>query len=265
MTRFAAISTGPKIAYDAVGQGFPLVLGHGFMLDSSIFSEQVHALSDRYRVITWDARGHGATEYDGRPFTLWDNARDVIALLDALDIDRAVVGGHSQGGFGALLTALLAPQRVSGLVLINTTAYSQQENSLGGLLAVADAWQASGPTRELCQTLGQMVFGGGDLEPWIEKWMKQPAAEFVHPFNAVIKRDNLSPRLSEITAPALVVHGSEDSAVGLAEVEKWASALPIARPVVAIDGAPHTCCVTHPKEVTTAIDRFLSELTRPPR
>ena len=260
MPRFATLSTGPKIAYEDVGQGPALVLGHGFMLDSSIFSEQVDSLSDRYRVITWHARGYGATEYDGRPFTLWDNARDLIALLDALGIDRAVIGGHSQGGFISLSVALLSPQRVAGLVLINTTPYAQEQNPLGGLEAWAAAWQSTGPTRELCQNLGQMLFGGDHVEPWIEKWMKQPPAEFVHPYRAVIERDDLSPRLSEVTAPALVVHGSEDAAITLAEVHQWASALPNASPPVVIDGAPHASCATHPREVTTAIDRFLSEL-----
>jgi pimeloyl-ACP methyl ester carboxylesterase len=62
-----------------------------------------------------------------------------------------------------------------------------------------------------------------------------------------------------ITA-ALVVHGSEDSGISLAEVRQWASVLPNARPPVVIDGAPHVSCATHPREVATAIDRFLSEL-----
>jgi 3-oxoadipate enol-lactonase len=261
MTRFATLSAGPKIAYEGVGQGPALVLGHGFMLDSSIFSGQVEALSDRYRVITWNARGHGATEDDGRPFTLRDNARDLIALLDALAIDRAVIGGHSQGGFVALSAALLAPQRVAGLVLIDTTPYGQEQNSFDGLEAFAAAWQSTGPTRELCRILGGMAYGGDDIEPWIEKWMKYPPAEFVRSFRAVIERDDLSSRLSEITAPALVVHGSEDSGISLAEARQWASALPNARPPVVIDGAPHASCATHPREVATAIDRFLSELS----
>jgi 3-oxoadipate enol-lactonase len=261
MTRFATLSTGPKIAYEDVGQGPALVLGHGFMLDSSIFSGQVEALSDRYRVITWHARGYGATEYDGRPFTLWDNARDLIALLDALDIDRAVIGGHSQGAFGALSAALLAPERVAGLILVNTTPYGQEKNPLGGLEDWADAWQSTGPTRELCQLLGQMLFGSDTtVEPWIEKWMKQSLAEFVRSFRAVIERDDLSSRLPEITAPTLVVHGSEDVAVSLDEVRQWVSALRNAHPPVVIDGAPHASCVTHPRDVTTAIERFLAEL-----
>jgi 3-oxoadipate enol-lactonase len=110
------------------------LLGHGFMLDFDLFAEQAALLADRYRVISWDARGHGHTEYDGRPFTMWDNARDLIALLDALGIPRAVVGGHSRGGFVALSAALLAPDRVAGLVLIDSGSGGQDQQALGRLL-----------------------------------------------------------------------------------------------------------------------------------
>ncbi|MGI5132328.1 alpha/beta fold hydrolase [Pseudonocardia sp. CA-107938] len=259
MTRFASVATGPRIAYRDSGRGVPLVLGHGFMLDSDLFDEPSALLADRFRVVTWDARGHGRTAHDGGPFTLWDSARDLIALLDALGIDQAVVGGHSQGGFVAMSAALLAPERVAGLVLIDTTPAGQDGSSLGELTAFGDAWQAAGPTPELCQVLGAMVFGDGDVEPWIEKWMKRHPAEFADPFRAVMERDDLSPRLSEITAPALVVHGSADSAVPVAEARQWASHLPGADPVVVIDGAPHASPATHPREVASAIARFLSE------
>ncbi|MGI6872001.1 alpha/beta fold hydrolase [Amycolatopsis sp. 3B14] len=259
MTRFAPVATGPRIAYRDTGQGIPLVLGHGFMLDSGLFDKVTAPLSGRCRVVTWDARGHGRTSYDGEPFTLWDSARDLLALLDALGIDRAVVGGHSQGGFVALSAALLAPERVAGLVLIDTTPAGQDGSALGELTAFADAWQAGGPTPELCQVLGAMVFGDGDVGPWIEKWMKQHPAEFATPFRAVMERDDLSPRLREITAPALVVHGSADSAITVAEARQWAALLPHADPVVEIDGAPHASPATHPREVAAALGRFLSE------
>ncbi|GAA3707703.1 hypothetical protein GCM10022224_086590 [Nonomuraea antimicrobica] len=155
-------SRGPGARGDEVGQGLALVLGHGFMLDSATFSRQVAALSDRYRVITWHARGHGATEYDGRPFTLWGDARDLIALLGALDIDRAVIGGHSMGGFVALSAALLAPQRVAGPVLVNTTPYGQAQSNAEELEDFADAWQRTRTSawprcadgRRRCRTCG---------------------------------------------------------------------------------------------------------------
>src|SRR5262245_60018150 len=87
---------------DSGGNGPPVVLAHGFLMDHEMFAPQVAALAGDYRVITWDERGFGATVYDGAPFTYWDSAADCLGLLDHLGIGRAVIGGMSQGGFVSL-------------------------------------------------------------------------------------------------------------------------------------------------------------------
>ena len=97
---------------DSGGDGPAVILAHGFLMDQEMFAPQVEALSPDYRVITWDERGFGQTEFDGKPFTYWDSANDCLALLDHLGIERAVVGGMSQGGFISLRVALTAPERV---------------------------------------------------------------------------------------------------------------------------------------------------------
>ena len=71
-------------------------------------------------MITWDQRGFGQTEFDSQPFTYWDSADDCLGLLDHLQLDRAVIGGMSQGGFVALRAALKAPERVRALILHRT-------------------------------------------------------------------------------------------------------------------------------------------------
>ncbi len=106
---------------DSGGDGPAVVLSHGFPMDSSMFEPQVAALAPEYRVISWDERGFGDTRATG-PFTYWDSARDALGLLDHLGIERAVLGGMSQGGFVSLRAALLAPDRVRGLILIDSQA-----------------------------------------------------------------------------------------------------------------------------------------------
>lgn len=259
MAQQIELGTGTLVSYDDRGAGGPpVVLGHGFMLDSSTFDRQLTDLSPETRVIAWDSRAHGRTAYDGESFSEWDNARDLIALLDALEIDRAVVGGHSQGGFVAMCAALLAPERVAGLILIDTTPHGQDGASLGGLQALGDAWVKDGPTPELCATLGPTVMGDADLEPWIAKWKAQKRDDFANAFRAVLERDDLSGRVGEITAPTLVVHGSEDSGISVQEAREWSSLLPDARALVVIEGAPHLPTATHPDEVTEAMRRFLA-------
>ena len=100
-------------------------------------------------MITWDERGFGDTEYDGEPFTYWDSAADCLGLLDHLGIDRAVVGGMSQGGFVSLRAALTAPERVRGLILIDTQAGQEDPEVLPLYQGMLDDWVANGPSDEL--------------------------------------------------------------------------------------------------------------------
>src|SRR5260370_8487186 len=117
-----ATANGIEIDYtDSGGHGPAVVFSHGFLMDRTMFDQQVTALTPKYRVITWDQRGHGGTRATGA-FTYWDSAADVLALLDHLGGERAVLAGMSQGGFLSLPAALIAPDRVRALVRIHRPA-----------------------------------------------------------------------------------------------------------------------------------------------
>src|SRR5260370_7751183 len=112
---------GQRIYYeDSGGQGLPVVLSHGLLMDHEMFAPQVDALRSQYRVITWDQRCHGLTETTTDPFTYWDSADDLAGLLDNLGIERAVLGGMSQGGFVSLRFALRYPERVRAIVFFDS-------------------------------------------------------------------------------------------------------------------------------------------------
>src|SRR5262245_8091021 len=90
-------------------------------MDADMFAPQVAAFGDTYRIIAMNERGHGGTPISGA-FIYPDLARDALGLLDALGIDRCPVIGVSEGGVIALLMALQAPDRVTGLALLGTSA-----------------------------------------------------------------------------------------------------------------------------------------------
>src|SRR5579859_1572938 len=105
------------IACDDVGRGFPLLLIHGLAGDRHAWDSQVAAWRERYRVITADNRGAGqSTQLDER-VTTKELALDMIAVMDALGIDKAHIVGRSMGGAMAQHIALAAPERVQSLVL----------------------------------------------------------------------------------------------------------------------------------------------------
>ena len=87
---------GQQIHYsDSGGSGEALIFSHGFLMDLSMFNAQVEALSGEFRCIAWDERGFGRTPVKG-PFSYWDSANDAVALLDYLQIDKAVFVGMSR-------------------------------------------------------------------------------------------------------------------------------------------------------------------------
>jgi 3-oxoadipate enol-lactonase len=110
---------GIKIDYRIFGQGAPVVLIHGLACGKRMWFHQVRALSDRYRVITYDQRGHGLSDAPDDPsrYSPGHLARDLVGLLDALGLDEVSVVGFSMGGGPALALALSTPDRVSRLVL----------------------------------------------------------------------------------------------------------------------------------------------------
>jgi pimeloyl-ACP methyl ester carboxylesterase len=110
---------GLAIAYERFGEGPPLVLLHGLACGQRMWRRQVAALAQRYQVIVYDMRGHGASDAPDDPaqYSAEHLARDFIALLDALGIAKAHVVGFSLGGGPALALALRHPQRVGALVL----------------------------------------------------------------------------------------------------------------------------------------------------
>jgi pimeloyl-ACP methyl ester carboxylesterase len=240
--------------------GPPVVFSHGFLMDHEMFEPQVAALRDSYRVITWDERGFGQTEIDGEPFDYWDSARDCLGLLDHLGIDRAVFGGMSQGGFISLRAALLAPDRVRALILLDTQAGLEDPEMIAGYNEMVGTWLAVGPVDDLAGVIAGLIIDDPEInEAWIAKWQARDKSLIELPFDCLMSRDDLTDRLSEIGCPALVIHGTGDTAISMDRADALAAGLPGAGAVVEVGGA-HAANLTHPVPVNEAIIGFLGGL-----
>ena len=255
-----AAVNGTDIAYtDSGGDGPAVVLSHGFLMDHTMFSPQLPALTPEFRVITWDQRGFGATRAPG-PFSYWDSARDVLGLLDHLGLHRAVLGGMSQGGFVSLRAALLAPGRVAGLILIDTQAGLEDPaaaESYGQLEAI---WMDQGPST-VQDLVASIILGPGQWDDWFAKWAAWDRAQLRLAFRCLIDRDDITGRLDEITCPALVVHGTADAAIPVARAEALRDGLGGEVSLVMADGAGHASSLTDAALVNPALLSFLRSLT----
>ncbi|MGI8926733.1 MAG: alpha/beta fold hydrolase [Tepidiformaceae bacterium] len=246
---------------DSGGSGPAVILGHGFLMDHEMFAPQVAALSPEFRVITWDERAFGLTEWDGKAFTYWDSASDCLGLLDHLGIERAVVGGMSQGGFLSLRAALTAPRRVRALVLLDTAADLDVEATHAANQGMLEMWAAAGPVDELAQAVATIIINDPvENARWIAKWRERPKELIVEAGRCLQGRDDISGRLGEITCPAIVVHGVEDTALTMERAEAMAAALPGSKEVVRIPGAAHAANLTHPQLVNPPLLAFLRAL-----
>jgi 3-oxoadipate enol-lactonase len=254
---------GQRISFDDTGGDGPaVILAHGFLMDRTMFAPQVAALAGEFRVITWDERGFGETEYDGEPFTYWDSARDCLGLMSHLGIEQAVVGGMSQGGFVSLRAALLQPDRVHALVLIDTQAGVEDPERLPAYRQMQQTWLEAGPVDELTDAIANLILGTPALNSaWIEKWrgldrersMKQPG-------DCLLDRDDITERLGEISCPAIVFHGTADQSIDIERAEQLCQGLAGARPLVRIEGATHAANLTHPDLLNAALLEFLRSL-----
>ena len=246
---------------DSGGDGPPVILSHGFLMDREMFASQVDALAGEFRVITWDERGFGETEFDGKPFTYWDSARDCLGLLEYVGIERAVLGGMSQGGFLSLRAALLAPEHVRGLVLIDTQAGAEDPERMPAYRQMQETWLRDGPVVDLTNVVASLIIGDPELSSRsIAKWRELPRESMKEPANCLFERDDITDRLGEISAPAIVFHGTADASIEMERAEELCKGLSGCEGVVRIEGASHASNLTHPDEVNGPLLDFLRSL-----
>jgi len=245
---------------DSGGDGPVIVFSHGLLMNHTMFAPQVEALRDAYRVVTWDERGHGEAEHDGR-WTYWDSADDVLALLDHLGVEQAVLAGMSQGGFLSLRAALRSPERVRALVLLDTQAGVEDPAVVPLYEGMAAVWATDGASQDTLDFAAAAILGpGADEQAWKEQWASIPWHRAPQVMNTLVTREDLTDRLGEITCPALVVHGDADASIPVESAQALVDGLPGATGLVLVPGAGHAANLTHPDVVNPPLRAFLDGL-----
>ncbi len=258
-----ALINGVTVSYsDTGGPGEAVVFSHGYLMDSAMFDPQVAALAPEYRVLTWDQRGFGRSRA-ADSFTFWDSARDVLGLLDHLGIERAVLAGMSQGGFVSLRAALLAPDRVRGLVLIDSQAGLEDPALVPAYEQVEQTWLEHGPA-PVQDIVASIILGPPDgpvgYAPWFAKWAAADRDGLRLAFRCLMDRDDITGRLAEISCPTLIVHGTADAAIPVAKAEAVQAGLAGPADLVLVDGGSHAANLSHPDQVNVALLEFLRSL-----
>lgn len=252
-TRFGAIFYLARGSADVA-----LMAVHGAGGTSRHWGHQLGALNDIARVIALDLPGHGRSA--GRAQASVAAATQcVLATMDALDLPRAVLAGHSLGGAIAQSVALTAPERCAGLVLIGTAARLQRPALLDSL---RQDWLAT------TQRLTQLVYAPGTPAAILEAAtvdLRKTSPNTLDTDYASASAADLTEYAQFIVQPTLIIVGAEDRLTPPAAVARLAAALPDAD-MVLVPRAGHMALIEQPQLVNTAIRTFLSTklLLNPP-
>ena len=124
-----------RLYYEDHGQGPPILLTHGFAASTGMWRPQIDVFQAQYRLIPWDMRGHGDSDCPDDPklYSQDHTVEDMRALLDHLQIDQAVIAGHSLGGFMSLAFHVAYPERVRALLLQGLRPWLPPCGAAGGL------------------------------------------------------------------------------------------------------------------------------------
>lgn len=255
---------GREVGYDDVGSGAPVVFLHGFPHHRGLWAPQLGALLDRARCIAPDLRGLGESAA-GTDTTMDTYADDVVALLDHLRIERAVVCGLSMGGYAALAMWRRHAERIRGLVLMDTRAGGDTPDGIArrremmalarekGASGVADAMitgMVGRSTRAKCPEVVDAMHAMLEAAP---------VSGILEALHALMTRPDSNPTLPTITVPTLIVVGDEDVLTPVAESAAMHAAIPGSRLEV-IAGAGHVSNVERPAAVNHVLSEYLAAL-----
>lgn len=256
---------GIELAYTDAGSGPAVVFLHGFPFDRSMWSGQVERLSSSFRVIAPDLRGHGETTVTREPSTMEEMAEDVVALLDELNVPRAVVCGLSMGGYVALALYRAHPSRVRALMLADTRAKPDAEEARRTREENAQRALAEGMEPIVDSMLPKLLSartreGRPEVAARLREMMSgvNPVGAAAALRGMALRRDQTD-LLPNMDVPVLVIVGSEDVITPPSESEAMHALVGGSRLQV-IEGAGHVSNVERPEEFDRALAEFLEGL-----
>lgn len=252
---------GVSFHFEDRGGGLPLVLVHGFPVDSRMWESQVAELSGHCRTIAPDLRGFGRSIAID-PFTIDSLADDLHALLVELDARRCVLAGYSMGGYVSLAYVARYAADVRGLILVDTKAEADTQMQKEARLKMAELARARGaeaiademaPKQLAPDTPHRRPAVSAALHRLMEEC---PPITIEHALLAMRDRPDRSAVLSSIKVPTLIVVGDSDSITPVAVAEAMQQRIAGAKLEI-IRGAGHMSPMEQPAQVTRAISRFL--------
>jgi 3-oxoadipate enol-lactonase len=246
------------------GGGWPVVLLHAFPLGADMWRPQLEAVPDGCRFIAPDLPGFGGEDPQGTASPGMDGyADDVVALLDALEIDRAVIGGLSMGGYVTFALFRRAAERFSGMLLADTRTSADTPEGKSARRAMSERVKTQGPSAVADQMMPKLLgpttrASRPHVEPEVRRQIGANSVRGIDDaIHAMLGRPDSTPVLDRIAIPTLVIVGEEDPLTPVSDSEAIHAAIERSHLVV-LDGAGHLSNLEVPEEFSRALEDCLA-------
>jgi pimeloyl-ACP methyl ester carboxylesterase len=246
---------GVEIYYEVHGEGPVILLSHGYSSTSGMWKGQVEPLSASHKLVIWDMRGHGDSDYpdDQAAYSEEATVADMAALLDAVEADKAIVGGLSLGGYMSLAFNRVHPERVEALLIIDTGPGYRNDEAREG-------WNQNAIRR--AERLERDGLDLANASAEVRQVRHRSADGLAKAARGMLtQRDaGVMNSLAQVAVPSLIVVGADDTPF-LAASDYMAAKIPGAKKVV-IPDAGHASNIDQPAAFNRAIGDFLDALGR---
>lgn len=254
-----AAVNGIEMFFECMGSGPALVLLHGYPLDHSIWTQQMSDLSQKYQVIIPDLRGFGKSSAPEGIYHMHSMAEDVVALLNHLQVDKAVIAGHSMGGYIALAFAMQYPDRLAGLGLVCTQSREDDDAGRTRRYETADAVSTQG-SKVVAEVMpDKLVYKNPELSNRLYGMiMETRPVGIIGALKGMAERENMRPNLARIDVPVEIIASREDALIPPERSQEMAEMIPHAHLTV-FEECGHMPMMEKPSSVSEVLHNLMQK------
>lgn len=244
-----------------------VVLSHSYLVDHRQFEAQIEALSNRFRVVAFDHRDHGASDRATASYDLDRLVADAEAVIDATDAAPCHFVGLSTGGFAGMRLALRSPQLLHSLTLMDTSGQAEPlvaRTKYRALLAILGL----AGTRPVLGSAMRSMFSSrflrdpsrqSEVGTWRSRIAGNDPQALIRFGRAIFARDDVLEQLRHLQTPTLVVVGEQDRSLPVSRARALAAAIPTARLEIVPD-AGHLSTIEQPEQINGLLLGFLDDV-----
>ena len=246
---------GVNIHYETYGEGPVVLLTHGFSATSKMWYGQIESLSKNYRLVIWDMRGHGSSDYpdDINLYNEQETVADIFFILDELGVKEATIGGMSLGGYMSLGFYRQYPDRVNSLLIIDTGPGFKNETARKGwndyALSTAEKFEQTG--------LESLIGRSKEMDP--KNHSNAKGLSLAARGMLTQHDDRIINSLPEISVPSLIIVGENDKDF-LAAADYMERKIKGSKKVV-IPDAGHAVNIDQPEIFNQTLNKFLKGIS----